>query len=87
MFLIYRFSFECLIQLVSLHGHLSPVFCLIYDGTGTRFFTGGDDNLVKVWDSDTGWLIRTIRAHKTVTRNVFYCWLIEGTWGDLGFSD
>jgi WD40 repeat protein len=42
---------------------------MIYDQTGNRIFTGGDDNLVKVWCADTGWLLHTIRAHQTITRN------------------
>ncbi|KAL2918886.1 hypothetical protein HK105_201720 [Polyrhizophydium stewartii] len=52
-------------QAISLRGHLAPIYSVIFDHTGSRLVTGGDDALVKVWDMRTGWLMETIRAHQT----------------------
>ncbi|KAJ3276109.1 hypothetical protein HDV01_006279 [Terramyces sp. JEL0728] len=54
--------------LKSNQGHLCPVFCLVYDKTSSLLFTGGDDHLVKVWCTRTGYLLHTIRPHQTLTR-------------------
>ncbi|KAI9204234.1 uncharacterized protein BJ171DRAFT_506662 [Polychytrium aggregatum] len=50
-------------RLRSICGHTGAIFCLAFDQTGTRFVTGGDDNLVKIWCSKSGWLIRSLRGH------------------------
>ncbi|KAH6576981.1 hypothetical protein BASA61_009287 [Batrachochytrium salamandrivorans] len=52
-------------KLISLRGHLAPVYSVIFDCTGTRLVTGGDDALVKVWSVESGWLMETIRGHQT----------------------
>ncbi|KAJ3322653.1 hypothetical protein HDV06_002867 [Boothiomyces sp. JEL0866] len=49
-------------------GHLCPIFCLVYDKTSSLVFTGGDDNLVKVWCTRTGYLLHTLRPHQTLIR-------------------
>ncbi|TPX47381.1 hypothetical protein SeMB42_g03341 [Synchytrium endobioticum] len=53
-------------KLISVKGHLVPVYSCLFDRSGLRFFTGGDDQLVKVWDTETGWLVHTIRGHRTL---------------------
>jgi WD40 repeat protein len=55
--------------LCKIKGHSSAIFSVVFDSTGNRFFTGADDNLVKVWCAKTGYLIHTIRAHQTITRS------------------
>uniref|UniRef100_UPI00358F1ABD PH-interacting protein-like n=1 Tax=Myxine glutinosa TaxID=7769 RepID=UPI00358F1ABD len=44
-------------------GHLSSVYCLAFDRTGRRIFTGSDDCLVKVWCAEDGHLLATLRGH------------------------
>ncbi|XP_051877105.1 bromodomain and WD repeat-containing protein 3 isoform X3 [Pristis pectinata] len=44
-------------------GHLSSVYCIAFDRTGRRIFTGSDDCLVKIWATDDGRLLSTLRGH------------------------
>ncbi|XP_071268512.1 PH-interacting protein isoform X3 [Salvelinus alpinus] len=44
-------------------GHLSSVYCVTFDRTGRRIFTGSDDCLVKIWGTDEGRLLATLRGH------------------------
>uniref|UniRef100_A0A674BZ22 Pleckstrin homology domain interacting protein n=1 Tax=Salmo trutta TaxID=8032 RepID=A0A674BZ22_SALTR len=44
-------------------GHLSSVYCVTFDRTGRRVFTGSDDCLVKIWGTDEGRLLATLRGH------------------------
>uniref|UniRef100_A0A3Q2EHC7 Bromodomain and WD repeat domain containing 3 n=1 Tax=Cyprinodon variegatus TaxID=28743 RepID=A0A3Q2EHC7_CYPVA len=44
-------------------GHLSSVYCVVFDRTGRRIFTGSDDCLVKIWATDDGRLLSTLRGH------------------------
>uniref|UniRef100_A0A674JMI1 Pleckstrin homology domain interacting protein n=1 Tax=Terrapene triunguis TaxID=2587831 RepID=A0A674JMI1_9SAUR len=44
-------------------GHLSSVYCVTFDRTGRRIFTGSDDCLVKIWATDDGRLLTTLRGH------------------------
>ncbi|XP_069743525.1 PH-interacting protein isoform X2 [Narcine bancroftii] len=44
-------------------GHLSSVYCITFDRTGRRIFTGSDDCLVKIWTTDDGRLLATLRGH------------------------
>ena len=43
-------------------GHLSSVFCLLFDKTGQFIFTGADDLLVKMWGTHNGRLYFTFRG-------------------------
>ncbi|XP_019384495.1 PREDICTED: bromodomain and WD repeat-containing protein 1 isoform X4 [Crocodylus porosus] len=44
-------------------GHLSAVYCVAFDRTGHRIFTGSDDCLVKIWSTHNGRLLATLRGH------------------------
>ncbi|MEE6467788.1 hypothetical protein FKM82_008071, partial [Ascaphus truei] len=44
-------------------GHLSSVYCVAFDRTGHRIFTGSDDCLVKIWSIHDGRLLATLRGH------------------------
>ncbi|XP_062982693.1 bromodomain and WD repeat-containing protein 1 isoform X3 [Elgaria multicarinata webbii] len=44
-------------------GHLSAVYCVAFDRTGHRIFTGSDDCLVKIWSTHNGRLLVTLRGH------------------------
>jgi bromodomain and WD repeat domain-containing protein 1/3 len=43
-------------------GHLSSVYCLLFDRTGKFAFTGADDLLVKCWRVHDGRLVHTFRG-------------------------
>lgn len=43
-------------------GHLSAVYCVLFDRTGKYIITGADDLLVKVWSSIDGRLLATFRG-------------------------
>ncbi|CAG7723230.1 unnamed protein product [Allacma fusca] len=43
-------------------GHLTAVYCVLYDKTGRYIFTGADDKLVKVWSAVDGRLLATLRG-------------------------
>ncbi|KAH0540030.1 hypothetical protein KQX54_011392, partial [Cotesia glomerata] len=43
-------------------GHLSAVYCVLYDRTGKYIITGADDLLVKVWSAIDGRLFATFRG-------------------------
>ena len=46
-------------------GHfLTPAYCAVFDRTGRYAITGADDTLVKVWDTERGLLVMTLRGHK-----------------------
>ncbi|XP_048458714.1 bromodomain and WD repeat-containing protein 3-like isoform X1 [Rhincodon typus] len=59
----------CTYQHIKMHrrilGHLSSVYCVAFDRTGHRIFTGSDDCLVKIWATHTGRLLSTLRGHST----------------------
>mmetsp|Transcript_12107 Transcript_12107/g.34029 ORF Transcript_12107/g.34029 Transcript_12107/m.34029 type:complete len:1461 (-) Transcript_12107:344-4726(-) len=50
-------------HLRTLRGHRTPVYCITWDRTGTRYATGSDDRLVKIWSAESGLLLRTCRGH------------------------
>ncbi|XP_066145385.1 PH-interacting protein isoform X1 [Euwallacea fornicatus] len=43
-------------------GHLSAVYCLLFDHSGRYVITGADDLLIKLWSTYTGRLIATFRG-------------------------
>ncbi|KAJ1970997.1 hypothetical protein H4R35_005531, partial [Dimargaris xerosporica] len=51
-------------ELVRVHGHNYPTYCVGFDRTGRRLVTGSDDFLVKVWCAQSGYLIHTLRGHQ-----------------------
>ncbi|KAI8370578.1 uncharacterized protein BYT42DRAFT_538143 [Radiomyces spectabilis] len=64
------FLSTCYKERVTISGHRNPVFCLAFDRTSRRLFTGSDDFLVKVWCVRTGYLIYTIRGHQSVITDI-----------------
>lgn len=43
-------------------GHLSSVYCVLFDRTGRYIVTGADDLLIKVWSAMDGRLLATLRG-------------------------
>ncbi|KAI8367712.1 hypothetical protein BD560DRAFT_447562 [Blakeslea trispora] len=55
---------------VTISGHRSPVYSVVFDKTNRRLFTGSDDFLVKVWCVRTGYLIHTMRGHQNAIADI-----------------
>ncbi|KAK0064368.1 bromodomain and WD repeat-containing protein 3 [Biomphalaria pfeifferi] len=57
----------CLYNKIVMHGrklgHLSAVYCVLFDRTGNYIFTGADDALVKIWSVYDMRLLATLRGH------------------------
>lgn len=51
-------------RLFSAQGHRDAVYCCVFDRSGTRLVSGSDDALVKIWSTDTGFLLATLRGHE-----------------------
>ncbi|KAI8989487.1 hypothetical protein BDB01DRAFT_848660 [Pilobolus umbonatus] len=60
----------CYRERVTISGHRNPVYCVVFDKTNRRLFTGSDDFLVKVWCVRTGYLIHTIRGHQNIITDI-----------------
>ena len=45
-------------------GHLSDLYCAVYDKSERRLITGSDDHLVKIWGVHSATLLRTLRGHE-----------------------
>lgn len=58
-FLPWRFARHASVQ-----GHRDAVYCSLWDRTGRRLVTGSDDGLVKIWATDTGTLVASLRGHE-----------------------
>ncbi|XP_054726598.1 bromodomain and WD repeat-containing protein 3 [Anastrepha obliqua] len=43
-------------------GHLSSVYCVLFDRTGRYIITGADDLLIKIWSALDGRLLATLRG-------------------------
>ncbi|XP_060526262.1 bromodomain and WD repeat-containing protein 3 [Cylas formicarius] len=56
-----RFYKNLQIQRTTL-GHLSAVYCLLFDHSGRYIITGADDLLIKLWSTYTGRLISVFRG-------------------------
>lgn len=54
--------FKNIQQLGLTQGHLSAVYCVLFDSSGRYIFTGADDLLVKVWHAISGRLLTTLRG-------------------------
>ncbi|KAH3738331.1 hypothetical protein DPMN_044965, partial [Dreissena polymorpha] len=55
--------YACMRRLSRKLGHLSAVYCVLFDRTGEFLFTGADDSLVKVWWVTDSRLKATLRGH------------------------
>ena len=52
----------------SIAGHENGVTSLVYSKNGKLLISGGHDHLIKIWDAESGKLIKTLKGHtKDVT--------------------
>ena len=62
-------------KLCSVKGHSSMVVDIQFDVLSQRFFTAALDGCLKVWDANTGWLIRTIRTNPSTLSDGDVCYV------------
>ncbi len=58
--------------ILTLTGHTSNVLGIAYSPDGGRIATAGSDRTAKVWDANTGALIRTLTGHTNEVRGIAY---------------
>ena len=51
------------VEIVPQLGHSDYVNSVAFSPDGTQVLTGSDDNTAKLWDSETGKLVRTFAGH------------------------
>jgi WD40 repeat protein len=58
----------------TLKGHLGEVYAIAVGGDETRWWiaSGGEDNIVKVWDGPTGKLVHSFRGHTGIVSSLAF---------------
>jgi WD40 repeat protein/serine/threonine protein kinase len=62
----------CQTSMATLKGHTAPVRAVAYSPDGRRLATAGNDRMVRIWDADTGKLLRTLRGHSDPVTHVVF---------------
>ncbi|KAG0222895.1 Bromodomain and WD repeat-containing protein 3 [Mortierella sp. GBA43] len=60
---VHRFVPSQYEELVVVSGHRFATYCLLFDRTNSRVITGSDDYLIKIWSTQSGYLLFTLRGH------------------------
>jgi WD40 repeat protein len=63
---------------LTLRGHAGPVRCLAGSADGRRLVSGGQDQVVRVWDAGTGRELLTLRGHGQPVQGVAFS--PDGRW-------
>lgn len=58
------FLYKNIKRLKTLVGHMKPVYCIAFDSFSNYLVTGADDQLIKVWSVETGYLLHTLKFHE-----------------------
>jgi WD40 repeat protein len=53
--------------LVELAGHSDAILCMTISRPDLKIISGSRDRRIKIWDSEPGQLLKTLRAHNYVT--------------------
>ena len=61
-----------------LKAHMQPLTNCAFNKYGTNFLTGSYDKTCKIWDTETGSELLTLRWHK----NIVYCIAYNNPFGD-----
>ena len=59
-------------ELKSFRGHSQEIWSVSFSPDGLTLASGGNDRFVRMWDIETGRLIRSLRGHTAVVRQVQY---------------
>jgi WD40 repeat protein len=58
--------------LLTLHGHTDQVWGVAVSRDGRWVASGGEDNMVRLWDAQTGELIHSFRGHSSIVSRVAF---------------
>ena len=62
--------------MLTLRGHIGPVFSVAWSPDGKRLATGSEDQTATMWDAATGKEVLTLRGHSHFVRSV--AWSPDG---------
>ena len=64
-------------------GHDNSVYSIAFSPNNQQFASGSDDNIIKLWDSNTGECLRTLSGHENAVLSVAFSpsgeWLATGS--------
>ncbi|CAM6099734.1 unnamed protein product [Calypogeia fissa] len=55
-----------------LDAHSAPILCVAFDGSRNEIYSGGRDCLIKVWDSESGRLLRYQQQHSNWVMDLLF---------------
>ena len=58
------------VQVYVLSGHTNWVRSLVFSLDGTSLVSGGCDNIIKLWDMQTGGVVKTLQGHTGIVQSV-----------------
>ncbi len=59
-------------ELKSFRGHSQEIWSVAFSPDGLTLASGGNDRFVRMWDIETGRLLRSLRGHTATVRQVHY---------------
>ena len=67
-----RLMHLCNLERATLKGHTDSVIATAFSPDGNRLATGSDDNTVKIWQKETGQLLKTLTGHDASVKYVAF---------------
>jgi WD40 repeat protein len=64
--------------LLTLRGHTAQVWGVAFSPDGRWVASGGEDNMVRLWDATTGELVHPFRGHSSIVSRVAFSFSPEG---------
>ena len=64
--------------LLTLRGHSRQVWGVAFSPDGRWVASGGEDNMVRLWDATTGELVHPFRGHSSIVSRVAFSFSPEG---------
>ena len=72
LLLIPRVNYAQELELVINQSHFDTILCVKYAPNGKYFATGAKDKTIKLWDIQTGHLIRTFKGHDGAVNDIVF---------------